>query len=373
MPRAGAGFRATIGSCGRGTRRAVGGRRALTARVVALAGLSLLSAACGGAASASPGSAGLPPVQPASPPATSAPAGSETPPALAPGASRILTYCNGQQLLVTLPHRSGLRPAVVFVHGGDWIGGNYSDQGYVQSLRPALNKAGFVVAGVDYRLAPANKWPAQIQDVSCAVRYLRAWATRLHVDPRRIVGWGDSAGGQLVSLMATAPTLGGPDYAGPYGAQSDALEGVIDMYGLVDLPAELDYLLGRKNGSFYAQLEIHDIFGDLPPARIRPVLRAASAVTYVRAGDPPFLVLQGTADTVCPESQSLTLAAELRSVHTPVRLILVKGGQHGLTTPGEQPDEAQLIPVIVAWATRYFHPSQAGAGVPSGSEGSGAP
>ena len=101
------------------------------------------------------------------------------------------------------------------VHGGGWQHG-----GRLLSLSqsgPAtdLVGAGFVVASIDYGLAPQDPWPDQIIDAKCAVRYLRAHAGDLGIDPDRIAALGTSAGGQLVSLLGTtgSSTLWN---AGPY-------------------------------------------------------------------------------------------------------------------------------------------------------------
>jgi acetyl esterase/lipase len=309
----------------------------------------VLALLCAAACGVGVGSGGAPAA--AATPA-GAPAGSQAPPALRPGASQVLTYCNGQQMLVSLPRQAGPRPVMVFVHGGDWEGGNYADQGWVQELRPALNRAGFVVAGVDYRLAPAHKWPDQLQDVTCAIRYLRAWSSRLHVDPRRIGGWGDSAGGQLLGLVAVAPHLPGAE-VGPYRRQSDTLRAVVDMYGIVDLSQELTYLEHLTDGSYAATLEGQAIVGRVTLAQLAKLVVGGSPSHYVRRGDPPFMILQGTADTICPPAESLDFAAKLRAAGVPVDVVLVRGGQHGLISPGESPDAAQETPAIVAWATRW--------------------
>ncbi len=189
-----------------------------------------------------------------------APAGSQAPAALGPGARESVRDCNGQTMLLSAPASGGARPAVLFVHGGDWTGGNLGETGFIDRLRPALNRAGFVVAAIDYRLAPRYKAPDQVEDTACAVRYLRAWAHTLGIDPHRIGAWGDSAGGQLVSLVATAPRSAG-FFAGPYQQQSDRLQAVVDMYGIVDLPAEVSYLRSLPGGDKVAASQIARIIG----------------------------------------------------------------------------------------------------------------
>ncbi len=300
--------------------------------ILAIVALGAVASACGSSAPA-------------------APAGSQAPVALGPGARETVRYCSGQTMLLSAPASGGARPAVLFVHGGDWTGGSLHGQGFIERLRPALNKAGFVVAAIDYRLAPRYKAPAQVEDTACAVRYLRAWAHTLGIDPHKIGAWGDSAGGQLVSLVATAPRSAG-FFVGPYGQQSDRLQAVVDMYGIVDLPAEVRYLLSLPGGDKVAASQISRIIG--PTTSPLKDLVQLSPMTYVGAGDPPFLILQGTADTIAPPSQSQDLAAKLQAAGVPVHLVMVAGGQHGLETPGESPSEPQLVNQVVAWISRVL-------------------
>ncbi len=277
-----------------------------------------------------------------------APAGSQAPAALGPGARETVRYCNGQSMLLTAPASGGSRPAVLFVHGGDWMGGSLNESGFIDRLRPALNHVGFVVAAIDYRLAPRYKAPAQVEDTACAVRYLRAWAHTLGIDPHHIGAWGDSAGGQLVALVATAPRSAG-FFTGPYQHQSNRLQAVVDMYGIVDLPAEVSYVRSLPGGAKVAASQIARIIGSSSPTDERKDLVRLSPTTYVSPGDPPFLILQGTADTIAPPSQSQHLATKLQEAGVPVQLVLVVGGQHGLETPGESPSEPQLVSQVVAW------------------------
>lgn len=277
-----------------------------------------------------------------------APAGSQAPAALRPGATESVRYCSGQSMLLTAPVSGGARPAVLFVHGGDWMGGSLDKSGFIDHLRPALNQAGFVVAAIDYRLAPKYKAPAQTEDTACAVRYLRAWARTFGIDPRHIGAWGDSAGGQLVALVATAPQSAGL-FGGPYQQQSNRLQAVVDMYGIVDLPAEVSYLRSLPGGVKVVASQIARILGSPSPTATRKELVRLSPTTYVSSGDPPFLILQGTADTIAPPSQSQLLAAKLQKAGVPVQLVLVAGGQHGLETTDESPSPPELVKQVVAW------------------------
>ena len=117
-----------------------------------------------------------------------------------------MTYCNHERARITEPATlHGPAPAAVYVHGGSWVSGNYATGGFlINMIGPNLAAQGFVVVSLDYRLGPKAHWPDQIVDVKCAIRYLRANATQLNIDPNEIGAWGQSAGGHLVALLGTA-------------------------------------------------------------------------------------------------------------------------------------------------------------------------
>jgi acetyl esterase/lipase len=258
--------------------------------------------------------------------------------------TRTVTYCveGGQPLAMTLfiPGTAGTsHPVVLEVHGGRLLS--------LSASGPAtdLVGAGFEVASIDYRLAPTNPWPDQIIDAKCAVRYLRAHATDLGIDPNRIAALGTSAGGQLVSLLGTTGTSTLWD-EGPYADESSAVDAVVDEFGPADL--------GASGWPVDSVAMIRRVFGAAPAAS-NPVLAQASPVTHVAAGDPPFLIVQGTADQVVPVSQSEQFGAQLRADHVPVQIVLVAGGRHGLETPGENPAPPAIASLITAYLVQTLH------------------
>src|SRR5579864_2538115 len=122
-------------------------------------------------------------------------------------AHRNLPYCNGQALDLYIPRspRSQPPPIAMYVHGGGMTAGDKANLNPV--FLNALASAGYAVASVNYRLAPATKFPGQIEDVKCAIRFLHDKASSYGVDGRRILAFGTSVGGQLVALAAlTAPS-----------------------------------------------------------------------------------------------------------------------------------------------------------------------
>ena len=255
-----------------------------------------------------------------------------------------ITYCTdgGQPLGMTLfrpPADDRVVPVVVQVHGGAWEHGTRWTSLSQSSALAGLVGSGIAVASVDYRLAPAHLWPDQIVDVMCAARYLRAHSAVFGIDPLRVGAWGSSAGGQLVSLLGTAPDM--PRWeAGQYQGESSSVQAVVDEFGPADL-AVSDW------GSYVAGV-IHTVF-HVEPSRSSAFLEAASPLDHVAPGDPPFLILQGTKDHIVPADQSEALAQHLAAAHVPVKLVLVTGGTHGLETSGEHPSAAQLSADIVSY------------------------
>ncbi len=123
--------------------------------------------------------------------------------------------------------------AVIYVHGGGWTDGDKASGGS-REIREMLAR-GYLVFAINYRLAPEYKFPAQIQDVKCAVRHLRANVAVYNLDPDRIGAWGNSAGGHLVSLLGVTDASAGFEGSGGYADQSSRVQAVVDGYGPADL------------------------------------------------------------------------------------------------------------------------------------------
>jgi len=150
-------------------------------------------------------------------------------------AHRDVTYCNSQTLDVYVPSSAATRPLplAVFVHGAGLTAG---DKGYLNpTFLNALARAGFAVASLNYRLAPGYRFPAQIEDVKCGIRYLRAHAPTYDLNPSKIFAFGTSYGGMLATLAALTGGHSNFD-VGPYATASSAITAAVDMFGPADLP-----------------------------------------------------------------------------------------------------------------------------------------
>ena len=228
-------------------------------------------------------------------------------------------------------------PAVVHFHGGGWRMGERSSlgptvDGFGLSPIEQLVDAGFVVASADYRLTDTAIFPAQLHDAKAAVGWLRAHAARYNVDPGRIYAWGDSAGGHLASLVGL--TAGSAAFAGDGGTGvGDSVAAVVAWYPPTDLvrmgaQARPDAVASADDSGSREALLI-----GAQPAAAPDRARAASPLTYVHAGAPPFLLIHGTADRFVPAAQSTALAEALEDAGAAVELLLLDGADHMWATP----------------------------------------
>ena len=204
----------------------------------------------------------------------------------------------------------GARPLLVYVHGGGWRVSHRSrapreTREWAQGFFERLTDAGFVVAAPGYRLSAEARFPAQIDDVVEALRWLHEHAGKLGIVPGRTYMWGASAGGHLAALAALV--AGAPPVAR-----------VVCWYPITDLLA-LDQ---TADDTF----EAHLLGG--PIGQHADLARAASPVTYVRGDAPPFLLQHGEDDTWVPHDQSVRLAEALRAAGAPVELESITGADH---------------------------------------------
>ncbi|MDQ2986414.1 MAG: alpha/beta hydrolase [Armatimonadota bacterium] len=208
------------------------------------------------------------------------------------------------------PTQPGPRPAVVVIHGGGWISGDRKD---MSKFCEQLVENGFVVANVQYRLAPKHKWPAMLDDVQSAVRFLRRNALMYSIDPQRFGSLGASAGGHL-ALM-----LGMCDTRDPLAStsQSSKVSAVVNFFGVSDFTK----MMPTWN------LLSEAVFGTAA-ANIRPVFEAASPLTHLDKDDARVFTFHGTADWVVPLSQSILLDERLKLAGIPHEFIQIKDSGH---------------------------------------------
>lgn len=225
-------------------------------------------------------------------------------------------------------------PLVVLVHGGAFTGG---DKGQVLGV-PELLAQGFAVASVNYRLADQAPFPAAVQDVKAAVRWLRANAGSYDVDRARFAVWGTSAGGYLATMAGVSGgqwsglddvSLGNPTV-------SSQVQAVVSWYGPADFTA-MD-AEARQVAACAGRAQVHDA-ADSPesrwlgaPVQTAPLRRASDPGAWLASAPPgtlpPFLLVHGGSDCLVPPGQSARLGQALAVAGAPVRVQVVEGAGH---------------------------------------------
>jgi acetyl esterase/lipase len=237
-----------------------------------------------------------------------------------------------------------LMPVVVWVHGGAWWAG--SRKGGPGRI---LAGHGYFVASIEYRLSGEAKFPAQIEDCKCAVRYLRAHARKYNIDPDRMGAWGSSAGGHLVALLGTSGGAKDLEGKGGWEDQSSRVQAVCDWFGPTDFPK-----MGRPHEDTNSP-ECQLVGGTLTDKA--DVVRTANPITYVSPDDPPFLVMHGENDNTVPINQSELLCEALKNTGVEVTLVRVKNAGHGFGAPGGQPiapSQAEIRQQVVKFFDKHL-------------------
>jgi acetyl esterase/lipase len=220
------------------------------------------------------------------------------------------------KLDISRPEKTnGAAPGVVVIHGGAWRAGSKADH---DSLTWDFAKRGYVSATVEYRFCPKYPFPAQVEDVKCAVRFLRAHADKYGLDPKRIGAMGFSAGAHLSMMLGVLDPADGLEGNGGWADQSSKVQAVVAYFG------PTDFTSGYPEAS--AQLVKDFLGGTL--AEKPGVYKAASPVTYVNAGDAAMLLFQGTKDPLVPHAQAYRMAEALTAAGVPGRVEILIGAGH---------------------------------------------
>jgi len=190
-------------------------------------------------------------------------------------------------------------PGIIFIHGGGWTSGHRRDMKF---YTVNFAKRGYVCATVSYRLAGEALFPAAVQDVKCAVRWMCANAKKYNIDPDKIVVSGNSAGGYLALMTGYSSDV--PELecdSGNVGVSSRP-QAVINFYGPVDLTTDFarkkSLVVDFLGKSYDEDPKLHEF---------------ASPISHLTKDDPPTLILHGTIDSTVPIKQADMLADKLKS------------------------------------------------------------
>jgi len=217
---------------------------------------------------------------------------------------------SGESLMLDacVPDSAGPFPIAIIVHGGGWGSGDKVRD--MSLLFKPLSDANFTWFSIDYRLAPKHRFPACIEDVEQAVRWVKKHAAEYKGDPRRIALIGESAGGHLVALAAVR-------------AKDDTrVSAVVAFAAPTDFVADAER---RGNiGPAFKNLFGRETLDD----ETRTMLREASPINYLKPGLPPFLLIHGTDDKSVLYEQSVNFQKRLKELGVPCELIAIEKGVH---------------------------------------------
>lgn len=228
-----------------------------------------------------------------------------------------------------LPEGAGPHPVVVLVHGGSWQRGR---RGQMAPIARQLARAGYAAFSVSYRLAPEHRFPAALEDLQAALRWLRQQAPVHGLDSERIAAWGFSAGGHLVSLLATRHPEAG-------------------LRAVVAGAAPQDLRQYPESRAVHALLGAS---GHEAPERYA----AASPLVHVAAGSPPFFIYHGEADALVVPAQAQAMASALQAAGVEVELLWLPGHGH----VGTALFTGRSVPAAITFLARQFGMTGAPAG-----------
>jgi len=237
-----------------------------------------------------------------------------------------------QKLDLYLPQGDGPFPVIINIHGG---GFKLGDKSMVdQTLGKSLLNAGYAIASIDYRLSGEAQFPAAVLDAKAAVRFLRANATKYKLNPDKIAAFGQSAGGNIASMLGATgdvaefddPSLGNADI-------SSRVQAVINWFGPNDF-GQMDAQAKTQGCSASDQTHNNaDSFESLYLGAAVPtvpdLVKKANPITYISQDDPPFFIQKGDQDCTVPIENTKMLADALNTAGLDVHYDLLKGVGHG--------------------------------------------
>ena len=215
------------------------------------------------------------------------------------------------------PKGKGPHPVAIILHGGGFVAG---DSRGASELYCAdfLTPAGYAVFSINYRLAPKYPYPAMIEDVQAAIRYVRLHAARYDVAPEKIALVGESAGGYLSNMVGVLNEGSRPHAGAAQDRESARANAVVTLFGITDFEA-------------LAVTEHHRLF--LAPLiqeeGLLSAQREASPINHVTKDAPPFFQIIGDKDEYFPVSQVERFDAALRGAGVSSRFLIIPDGMHG--------------------------------------------
>jgi len=207
-------------------------------------------------------------------------------------------------------------PGIIAIHGGGWRGGNRSvNRPWIQDCA----RQGYVAITVEYRFAPKDIFPAQVEDVKCAVRWMRAHAEEFKLDKDHIGAIGMSAGGHLSLMLGVLGDQQGWEGTGGNPKESSKVQAVVNYFGPTDMTQPYPPVV---------QGILKDFLGGTLDEKKADYIRS-SPISHLNAGDAPILTFHGTVDGIVPFDQAKILDAACKQANVPHRLETMEGANHG--------------------------------------------
>lgn len=231
-------------------------------------------------------------------------------------------------------------PTVIWIVGGAWR--------WTAPLRFApelsyLAQSGFNVALIDYRVSSEAAFPAAVQDVKTAVRFLRAHAEKYGVDENRIAVMGDSAGGYLSAMLGTSRGIEAFE-SEEWAGYDSSVKAAIDFFGPTDLER-----MPKKTGNGGVTTPTAKFVGE-ENIQNEQVWKMANPINYISEDTPPFLIFHGMADEVVPYTQSELLYEALQKKKVPSDFYLLEGAGHA----GFEFWQPEIKNIVLDFLTRYL-------------------
>ena len=272
-----------------------------------------------------------------------------------------IAYANkseAQKLDIYLPETGeGPFPVIISIHGGAFKMGDKADGQLVPMLEGV--KRGYAVVGVNYRLSDEAIFPAQINDLKAAIKFIKANAKEYKLNPNKIAVWGGSAGGNLSSLVGTSG--GVKDLADDSlgnSVQSDNVQAVVDWYGPIyfsTMDSEFTSLgqtpaMGSTNNT--KSPETAYIGKTIGTDEAEELVKKASPQTYISSTTPPFYIQHGTADRNIPITQSINFSEKLKAGIGDDKVIFekIEGAGHG----GSHFESSENLEKIFTFLDKYL-------------------
>ena len=256
---------------------------------------------------------------------------------------------------LVIPQDKKPHPVILYINGGGFINANKDD--YMQQWLD-LAEHGYVVASMTYRVAPTSTFPAPLEDVKSAVRFLRANAEKFSIDAQHIGVFGGSAGGYLAAMAGTTNGVKSFDKGDNLNYSSD-VQAVVDVYGVSDVTkigADYNEAVQKTHESAAATEALwvngSPVFGGKDGGiNANPEgSKAANPLTYISKKTAPFLLMHGDADVLVSPSQTELLREELANHNIEAIRYLVKGAAHG----GPYWVQPEIMDIVIAFYDKHL-------------------